>query len=175
MISLFTAEGLAGLFFLFIVAVTISGGLIAINSIRLPRAISGLALCFVGLAGLYYYLNSPFVAVMEMLIYVGAVCVTIVFAIMLADPGDEERIGHQSAISAPVSFGVGALLFWGMAILGVNTMWPVAAAKINDGSVKAIGQSLLTTYSMVFELISVVLLLAIIGSLVLARAGRDKS
>ncbi|MCK4838764.1 MAG: NADH-quinone oxidoreductase subunit J [Desulfobulbaceae bacterium] len=175
MISLFTAEGLAGLFFLFIVAVTISGGLIAINSIRLPRAISGLALCFVGLAGLYYYLNSPFVAVMEMLIYVGAVCVTIVFAIMLADPGDEERIGHQSAISAPVSFGVGALLFWGMAILGVNTMWPVAAAKINDGSVKAIGHSLLTTYSMVFELISVVLLLAIIGSLVLARAGRDKS
>ena len=175
MISLFTAEGLAGLFFLFIVAVTVSGGLIAINSTRLPRAVAGLALCFIGLAGLYYYLNSPFVAVMEMLIYVGAVCVTIVFAIMLADPGDEERVGHQSAISAPVSFGVGALLFWGMALLGFNTMWPAAAAKINDGSVKAIGHSLLTTYSMVFELISVVLLLAIIGSLVLARAGRDKS
>ena len=175
MISLFTAEGLAGLFFLFIVAVTISGGLIAINSTRLPRAVAGLALCFIGLAGLYYYLNSPFVAVMEMLIYVGAVCVTIVFAIMLADPGDEEKAGRQNAISAPVSFGVGALLFWGMALLGFNTMWPAAAAKINDGSVKAIGHSLLTTYSMVFELISVVLLLAIIGSLVLARAGRDKS
>ncbi len=174
MISLFTAEGLAGLFFLFIVAVTISGGLIAINSTRLPRAVAGLALCFIGLAGLYYYLNSPFVAVMEMLIYVGAVCVTIVFAIMLADPGDEEKVGHQSAISGPVSFGVGALFFWGMALLGFNTMWPAAAAKINDGSVKAIGHSLLTTYSMVFELISVVLLLAIIGSLVLARAGRDK-
>jgi NADH-quinone oxidoreductase subunit J len=175
MISLFTAEGLAGLFFLFIVAVTISGGLIAINSIRLPRAVAGLALCFIGLAGLYYYLNSPFVAVMEMLIYVGAVCVTIVFAIMLADPGDEVKAGRQSAISAPVSFGVGGVLFWGMALLGYNTMWPAPAAKINDGSVKAIGHSLLTTYSMVFELISVVLLLAIIGSLVLARPGRDKS
>ena len=175
MISLFTAEGLSGLFFLFIVAVTISGGLIAINSTRLPRAVTGLALCFIGLAGLYYYLNSPFVAVMEMLIYVGAVCMTIVFAIMLADPGDEKRVGHQSAISAPVSFAVGVLLFWGMALLGINTMWPAAAAKINDGSVKAIGHSLLTTYSMVFELISLVLLLAIIGSLVLARAGRDKA
>jgi NADH:ubiquinone oxidoreductase subunit 6 (subunit J) len=140
----------------------------------LPRAVSGLALCFIGVAGLYYYLNSPFVAVMEMLIYVGAVCVTIVFAIMLADPGDEERAGRQSAISSPVCFGVGALFAWGMALLGANTMWPAAAAKINDGSVKDIGHSLLTTYSMVFELISVVLLLAIIGSLVLARAGRDK-
>lgn len=175
MISLFTAEGLAGLFFLFIVAVTVVGGLIAINSTRLPRAVSGLALCFIGVAGLYYYLNSPFVAVMEMLIYVGAVCVTIVFAIMLADPGDEEKVGHQSAVSGSTSFGVGALLSWGMILLGMNTMWPAGAAKINDGSVKAIGHSLLTTYSMVFELISVVLLLAIIGSLVLARAGRDKS
>lgn len=174
MIALLTAEGLAGLLFLFIVAVTVLGGLIAINSTRLPRAVSGLALCFIGVAGLYYYLNSPFLAVMEMLIYVGAVCVTIVFAIMLADPGDEERAGRQSAVAAPLSFGVAALLVWGLAFLGYNTMWPAAAAKINDGSVKAVGVSLLTTYSMVFELISVVLLLAIIGSLVLARAGRDK-
>jgi NADH-quinone oxidoreductase subunit J len=174
MISLFTAEGLVGLIFLFIVAVTIGGGLIAINSTRLPRSVSGLAICFIGVAGLYYFLSSPFVAVMEMLIYVGAVCVTIVFAIMLADPGDEKRVGRQSAITAPVSFGVGALLVWGMTLLGLNTMWPAAAARINEGSVKAIGQSLLTTYSMVFELISVVLLLAILGALVLARPGRDK-
>ncbi|MDF1576831.1 MAG: NADH-quinone oxidoreductase subunit J [Desulfurivibrionaceae bacterium] len=175
MISLFTAEGLAGLVFLFIVAVTIGGALIAVNSIRLPRAITGLAISFVGVAGLYYFLNSPFVAVMEMLIYVGAVCVTIVFAIMLADPGDEQRVGRRSAIGAPVAFGVGALLFWGLALLGINTMWPAAAARVSDGSVKDIGHSLVTTYGMVFELISLVLLLAIIGSLVLARAGRSKS
>ena len=175
MISLFTAEGLGGLVFLFVVAVTIGGGVIATNSTRLPRAVTGLAICLIGVAGLYYFLNSPFVAAMEMLIYVGAVCVTIVFAIMLADPGDENKAGRQSAVSGPVSFGVGALLFWGMSLLAINTMWPAAAAKINDGSVKNIGQSLLTTYSMVFELISVVLLIAIIGALVLARAGRDRS
>jgi NADH-quinone oxidoreductase subunit J len=175
MISLFTAEGLAGLVFLFIVAVAVGGALIAVNSIRLPRAVTGLAISFIGVAGLYYFLHSPFVAVMEILIYVGAVCVTIVFAIMLADPGDEGRVGRRSAISAPVSFGVGGLLFWGMAMLGMNTTWPEAAAKVNDGSIKDIGYSLLTTYGMVFELISLVLLLAIIGSLVLARGGRAKS
>ncbi len=47
-------------------------------------------------------------------------------------------------------------------------------AKINDGSVAAIGTSLLSTYSMAFELISLVLLVAILGALVIARGGRTK-
>jgi NADH:ubiquinone oxidoreductase subunit 6 (subunit J) len=174
MSSLFTAEGLGGLLFLFIVAVTLAGGLIATNSVRLPRAVSGLALCLIGVAGLYYYLSSPFLAAMEILIYVGAVCVTIVFAIMLADPCDEKRPGRQNALSAALSFGVAGLLVWGLVLLATTTMWPAAAVKINEGSVKVIGESLLTTYSLVFELISVVLLMAIIGALALARVGRDK-
>ncbi len=174
MSSLLTAEGLGGLLFLFMVAVTLIGALIATNSVRLPRAISGLALCLLGVAGLYYYLNSPFLATMELLIYVGAVCVTIVFAIMLADPCDENRPGRQSAIGAALSFGVAGLLAWGMIQLAITTMWPPAAAPVGTGSMRAIGQSLLTTYSMVFELISVVLLMAIIGALTLARTGREK-
>ncbi|MBU0481498.1 MAG: NADH-quinone oxidoreductase subunit J [Proteobacteria bacterium] len=173
MVSLFTAEGLTGLVFLFIVAVTVVGGIIATSSVRLPRAVSGLAMCLIGVAGLYYFLNSPFLAAMEMLIYVGAVCVTIVFAIMLADPGAEKKVGRQGAISTVVSVSVGGLLFWGLAILGTTTMWPAAAVKVNEGSIPEIGKSLLTTYSMVFELVSVVLLLAIIGALVLARKGRE--
>ncbi len=175
MMSLFTAEGLGGLVFLFVVAVTVTGGVIATNSVRLPRAVSGLAMCLIGVAGLFYYLNSPFVAAMEMLIYVGAVCVTIVFAIMLADSGAEEKVGRQSAVSGPISFVVGGLLTCGLGILAYTTMWPPPAVQVNDGSVTAVGKSLLTTYSMVFELISAVLLMAIIGALVLARAGRDKS
>ncbi len=171
--SLFTADGLAGLVFLFVVAVTVAGGVIATSSVRLPRAVSGLAMCLIGVAGLYYYLNSPFLAAMEMLIYVGAVCVTIVFAIMLADPGAEKKVGRQGAISAVISVSVGGLLFWGLAQLAMTTMWPAAAVRVNDGSVVEIGKSLLTTYSMVFELISVVLLMAIIGALVLARKGRE--
>jgi NADH:ubiquinone oxidoreductase subunit 6 (subunit J) len=174
MSSLFTAEGLGSLLFLFIVAVTLVGGLIATNSVRLPRAVSGLALCLIGVAGLYYYLNSPFVAAMEILIYVGAVCVTIVFAIMLADPCDEKRPGRRHALSAALSFGVTGLLVWGLVLLATTTMWPAAAVKSNEGTVRVIGESLMTTYSMVFELISVVLLMAIIGALALARVGRDK-
>lgn len=167
-----TAEGLQALVFLFLVAVTVVGGLIATNTKRLIRSVAGLAVCFVGVAGLYYYLNSPFVAVMELLIYVGAVCVTIVFAVMLASPETCPLVKHNALVGAG-SFGVGLVMFWGLAALGTKTTWMEAAAKVNDGSVGAVGTALLTNFSMVFEVISIVLLIAIIGSLVLARAGRS--
>ncbi|MBU0483983.1 MAG: NADH-quinone oxidoreductase subunit J [Proteobacteria bacterium] len=174
--SLPTPEDLAGLIFLGIVAVTVTGGIIAVNAARLIRAVTGLVICFIGVAGLYYYLNSPFLALMEMLIYVGAVCVTIVFAIMLAEPEPEKQVGKQNAIAGIISLCVGAVLFWSLAVLGTEkAMWPAASVKINDGSILDIGQSLLKNYSMAFELISIVLLMAIIGALVLARAGRVKS
>jgi len=60
--------------------------------------VTGLALCCIGLAGLYYFLNSPFLALMEILIYVGAVCVTIVFGVMLSETDEvlPERFKAQA-------------------------------------------------------------------------------
>ncbi len=172
--SLFSAQWFSGLIFLVMLATTVAGALIAVGSGRLIRSVAGLALCFIGVAGLFYYLHSPFVALMEILIYVGAVCVTIIFAVMLAEPQEQLRCQKENKLSGPIAFIAGALMVWGLAALGMTTAWRQPAARINQGTVEDIGQSLLTTYSMSFELISVVLLLAIIGSLVLARAGRSK-
>ncbi len=174
MVPLFTAEGLTSVVFMAMIGVTVVGAIIATNTERLIRAVAGLAICFIGVAALYYFLQSPFVAVMEMLIYVGAVCVTIVFAVMLADP-EEGQHGKGNILAGPFSIGLGVILFWGLAALALKTEWTPAASVINNGSVVEIGKSLLTTYSMVFELISLVLLVAIIGSLVLARAGRTRT
>jgi NADH-quinone oxidoreductase subunit J len=175
MVPLFSAEGLSSLVFIFIVMTTVLGAVIATHSERLIRAVTGLAICFIGLAGLYYYLNSPFVALMEMLIYVGAVCVTIVFAVMLADPKPEIEVGKGSIFTGPLSFALGIMLFWGLSSLAGKTAWVLPHGRINDGSLEEVGKALLTNYSMVFELISVVLLLAIIGALVLARQGRSRT
>ncbi|MEN8231480.1 MAG: NADH-quinone oxidoreductase subunit J [Thermodesulfobacteriota bacterium] len=175
MVPLFSAEGLSSLVFIFIVMTTVLGAVIATHSERLIRAVTGLAICFIGLAGLYYYLNSPFVALMEMLIYVGAVCVTIVFAVMLADPKPEIEVGKGSIFTGPLSFALGIMLFWGLSSLAGKTAWVLPPGRINDGSLEEVGKALLTNYSMVFELISVVLLLAIIGALVLARQGRSRT
>jgi NADH-quinone oxidoreductase subunit J len=174
MVPLFSAEGLSSLIFIVIVMTTVLGAVIATNSVRLIRAVTGLAICFIGVAGLYYYLHSPFVALMEMLIYVGAVSVTIVFAVMLADPHPEKDTGKDSLFKGPLSFALGVMLFWGLSALAGKTAWILPAARINDGSLEEVGKSLLTNYSMVFELISLVLLVAIIGALVLARQGRNR-
>jgi NADH-quinone oxidoreductase subunit J len=170
--SLFSVDGMVGLVFLIMVAITLIGGLIACNSERLVRSVAGLIVCFVGVAGLYYFLNSPFVAMMQILIYVGAVAVTISFAIMLAAPEEQKRVGPTGPLVGPFGFATAALLAGGFSILAIRTDWNVME-KINDGSVKTIGIHLLTEYSMVFELISIVLLIAILGALVIARGGRE--
>jgi len=166
------ADHLVGVVFLLLVATTIIGGIIACNAERLVRAVAGLVVCFVGVAGLYFFLNSPFVAMMQVLIYVGAVAVTISFAIMLAAPEDNKKHGPSGILAGPLGLITAGLLFGGFTLLAVNTDWKVHP-KINNGSVEAIGEQLLTSYSMVFELISIVLLIAIIGALVLARRGRS--
>ncbi len=169
--SLFSADGLVGLIFLLTIGITIAGGLIACNAERLVRAVAGLMICFIGVAALYYFLNSPFVAMMQVLIYVGAVAVTISFAIMLAAPEDSSSHGPSSVLSGPLGFITAALITIGLAIVALRTTWN-EEPKINNGSVEIIGNQLLTNYSMVFELISIVLLIAIIGALVIAREGR---
>ncbi len=174
MSSILTVEGLAGIVFWVLIGATVIGAMIATNARRLIRAVTGLALCFIGVAGLYYFLNSPFVAAMQMLIYVGAVCVTIVFAVMLADPNNVDERGKKNSMRTLSGLVVGILLFLGLGVMARKATWLAPSERVNDGNLVAVGDALLTNYSMVFELISLVLLLAIIGSLVLARAGRDK-
>ncbi|MFZ5775360.1 MAG: NADH-quinone oxidoreductase subunit J [Thermodesulfobacteriota bacterium] len=173
--SLLTAEGLSGLLFLGFIGVTVAGALIATGARRLIRAVAGLALCFLGVAGIYYYLNSPFVALMQILIYVGAICVTIIFAIMLAEPSELKIARGGNGLAGPLGILSCGALTWGLAALGLKTNWTAAGCRVNDGSVEQVGQALLTTYGMSFELISVVLLVAIVGSLALARAGRSRA
>ena len=175
MTAAITAEGLAGLVFLGAVLTTVVGAIIAASAERLVRSVTGLAICFLGLAGLYYFLNSPFVALMEILIYVGAVCVTIVFGIMLAPPRLEKERPSQFSLGGAAAFIAAGLVFIGVIIVGLQTAWVPIGAKMNDGSVAAIGRALLQDYAMVFELISLVLLVAIVGALAVARTGRGTS
>ncbi len=172
MTPLSSAEGLTGLVFLFTAAVTVGGAVVAACASSLIRAVTGLAIGFLGLAGLFYFLNSPFIALMEILIYVGAVCVALVFGIMLAPPRRETLGRANRNFGAATAVLATGTLFALVAGVGTSTDWPRPATVVNDGSMAAVGKSLLSTYSMVFELISLVLLVAILGALVIARSGR---
>ncbi len=187
---------LVGAIFAVIVATTVAGALIAVLSTRIIRSVTGLALCCIGLAGLYFFLGSPFLALMEILIYVGAVCVTIVFGVMLSEPDEPQPRAFRGR---ELAWGTAAILVSAAVFLGAVRLagrWTAPASAFSsqsagalafdrgrqsaealakaDGSVRAIGISLLTTYSLPFELISLVLLVAILGALVIAHGGRSR-
>ena len=168
---------LVGAVFLLCVATTVVGALLAALTARIIRSVCGLAICCIGLAGLYYFLHSPFLALMEILIYVGAVCVTIVFAVMLAEPDEPVRDEKRSVtvLWGCIAVLVSGAIFWGLRYVSAHQDWSEPATRVTDGSINAIGKSLLTTYSMAFELISLALLVAIVGALAIARTGRTKS
>jgi NADH-quinone oxidoreductase subunit J len=175
-----TADGFAGygdaavgIVFLFSLTITIIGGFMACNAERLVRAVAGLALCFIGIATIYYFLNSPLLSMMQLLIYVGAVCITIAFAVMLAAPEDDRKHGPANALGGPLGLITAGLITFALIGLAVNTSFDVLP-KENMGTAKQIGIELLTTYAVLFKLISVVLLIAIIGALIIARQGRSK-
>lgn len=171
--GIFSAEGFVGLIFLITVGIVIIGAVVATMSRRLVRSVAGLAVAFTGVAGIYYFLLSPFVAMMQMLIYVGAVSILIAFAIMMADP--EDHAGGASGIltmAGPMGFGIGALIFAALTVIGLKTEWR-EFPKQGGGDIEQLGIALLTTHTLVFEVISIVLLIAIIGALVLARKGRS--
>lgn len=170
-LSFLTPDALVGYVFLLVVCLTVIGGLVACTAERLVRALAGLIVCFLGVAALYYFLNSPFVSMMQILIYVGAVAVTIAFAIMLAAPEEKKLHGPNNALTGPFGFVTATLVTIGFSTLALRTEWQ-AFAKINTGDVKIIGTQLLTNHSLVFELVSIVLLISIIGALVIAREGR---
>jgi len=100
------------------------GAGIAVFSSRLIRSVCGLAICCIGLAGLYYFLHSPFLALMEILIYVGAVCVTIVFAVMLAEPDEPARTekSGSTVFWGGLALLVAAAIFCGLVWLGARAL-----------------------------------------------------
>lgn len=170
-------EMIVSAIFLLVVLTTVIGALVAVVSTRIIRSVCGLAICCIGLAGLYYFLHSPFLALMEILIYVGAVCVTIVFAVMLAEPDEpaQDKKRGTAFLWGTLALLICAAIFWGLFRLSGQMDWTAPITRLSDGSVKAIGRSLLTTYSLAFELISLALLVAILGALAIARTGRTKS
>ncbi len=170
--ALFSAEGFVGLVFWVTIGLIVAGAFAAVTATRLVRCIAGLAVCFTGVAGAYYFLLAPFVAMMQMLIYVGAVSILIAFAIMMAAPEQSDTPGKNiTRFSGPLGLAIGVLVSAALILMALTTDWQVFP-RTGGGDIHHLGELLLTTHSLVFELVSIVLLAAIIGALVIARRGR---
>ncbi len=126
----------------------------------------GLILSLFGVAGLFIYLDAEFLAVVQVIIYVGAISIAIIFAIMLSRPWFSQHTRREPAKLSRALL-TAALLFAGLLGLLKKTTWPMV--ENGDISIEGIGRSLLTTYALPFEAVSLVLLVAIIGALVISN------
>lgn len=129
-----------------------------------------LAVTFISMAGLFLLLDADFIAAVQVLVYAGAVCIMIVFAIMLIQRADMKA---TNLFNRQVFAGGGlvALVVAMCAVFAGRTAWTdlVAAQAVPDDTVGIIGTLLLSKYVIPFEVAALLLLVALIGAIVIAR------
>jgi NADH-quinone oxidoreductase subunit J len=160
--------------FIVLLFVTMISAVVVVTTRNIVHAAVFLAFSFVGVAGIYLLLDAPFIAGAQVLIYVGAITVLILFAIMLTAQTvmREPRRTLETKLVAGV---VAVVLF--AAVLAPNLTragWavPTPAAPGPYDTLRLLSQGLLGTYLFPFEVASVLLLAALVGAIVLAKEER---
>jgi len=138
-----------------------------------------LVLCFVNVAGIFVMLGSDFLAVIQIIVYSGAVLVLLLFVLMLVDPDKLPSFYAARPLQRYVSFLIGlvVLLEVGAAIItrpAIEAIGPDTTSAINamGGNVQAIGRVIFTDYALALEITSLVLTVGVVGAVVLGLPER---
>jgi NADH-quinone oxidoreductase subunit J len=155
--------------FFFIIAfwvLTTAVGVVAFKNV-VHSAVSMVS-CFLGIAFAYALLHAALLAIIQILIYVGAISVVIIFAIMLTEQqrgGLKLFFNRQAIWAAPLAVAVAALI----SVLLISSHLLPAGDKATNPGVERLSELLFNKYVFPFELVSLVLLAAMVGAIVLAR------
>ncbi|MBV9790360.1 MAG: NADH-quinone oxidoreductase subunit J [Chloroflexi bacterium] len=163
--------------FLITAFITIGAAAAMVLSHNAVHSALWLVLNFFGVAVLYLLLNAPFLAMVQITVYAGAIMVLFLFVIMLLGSEKGEEV-NGLPWQTPVALVLGLVLvsIAGYAILGADSP-AIAAAPATDtqiGAAEAVANSLFSTYLLPFEITSVLLLVALIGAVVLTIKSRER-
>lgn len=127
-----------------------------------------------GVAGLYVLMGADFLAVVQLVVYVGGILVLILFGVMLTNKITNVQIKTGTFQIIPAIVGVGLLAGIVLNVL-FNTQWKNAASEAvtQRSTAYSLGQILITDYVLIFELLGVLLLIALIGAATIARRERN--
>jgi NADH-quinone oxidoreductase subunit J len=160
--------GLSDVLFYLVAAITVAGAAGVALSRNILYSAIGLLMALLGAGSLYVFLSADFVAVAQLLVYIGGVLVLILFAVMLTNRITEVTVSNTSfglfggfllfVATAPVLLAVAALTPWA-------TRRPEPLAPMTE----ALGHGLLTKWLLPFEVASLVLLATLVGAVVIAR------
>ena len=167
------------LFYLFSAVMLFS----AVRAVTVPhifRAALYLALVLGLLGAQYLLLNAEFVAMVQILVYVGAVVILIIFAVMLTAQMGDENVEQNNKFKLPAF--IGSAVFFGVLVpVLLSQDWSVVEkARVDPnvhldalGNIQGIGHALLTSFVFPFEMVALVLLTALVGAVVIARKDPD--
>jgi len=156
------------LVFSFASLVTLGAGLAVVTSKNILHSAFYLILSFVGVAAIYVLLEAPFIAVVQILVYIGAIAILIIFAIMLTRRLMSEEMEQHNAQWIPAALGALAL-FVVLAWIVYTAGWPVQEGVVPAEPISQLGEELLTTYLVPFEIASVLLLAALVGAILIGH------
>ena len=160
---------MAWLPFILLAVLTLAGGLGVVVTRNVVHAALFLLLSLVAVAGVYLILLAEFLALVQVLIYGGAIIIVLLFAIMLTRTSEYPRISdnRQWPLAAVAAIGLAAVL--GAAFLA----GPTAATRASQPEFANLANSLFTRWAIPFEVASLVLLVALIGAIIIARTGAE--
>ncbi|MFJ7510710.1 NADH-quinone oxidoreductase subunit J [Peribacillus simplex] len=154
--------------FIGLALVAIVGGVLLITLTKVVHMVIALVFTFLGIAGIYMLLSAEFVAIVQILIYSGAITIVMLFGIMLTKHQENDAPakggwGNFSLLAAIAGFAVAVYL-------GIyNLDIPVQPTALHEENTKQIGIELFSKYVIPFEVMSVLLLVALVGAIVLAK------
>lgn len=152
-----------------VLAIITLGSALMVSMVRdLVHAVLFLILAFIGVSGLYITLSADFVAVVQVLIYAGAISVLMLFAILLTPTSarDNSPVSYRAPISVVAGL-IGAIIVF----VSLKTDWRTVSDARFDNTAREIGRALLDPFVLPFEVASVLLVIAMVGAIMLVRPG----
>lgn len=162
------------LIFGFASLVTLGAAVAVVTNKNILHSAYFLILAFVGVAAIYVMLEAPFIAVVQVMVYIGAIAILIIFAIMLTRRLMSKDMEQQNKQWIPSALGALAL-FLVLGWIVYTAGWPVHQGTIPADPISQLGQDLLTTYLVPFEIASVLLLAALVGAILIGRERETRS
>jgi len=164
--------------FFYIFAIVAVASAIAVISVRNPvHSAMYLIVCFLQVAAIFILLRSPFLAAVQVFIYVGAVMVLFLFAVMVLDIGKESFGEHMHSQAIPagiVVLGLLAVVGWLITKGRITVPLGKYTEEVLTKNTEVVGKSLYTQFIFPFEVVSLLLLIALVGAIVLVMKEKGK-
>ncbi len=155
------------IFYLF-AAITVISAFFVVTSRNIVHSAFYLLFTFFGVAGIYVLLGADFIAVVQLVVYVGGILILMIFGVMLTNKITSVKIKTGTLQIVPAAIGVA--LFAGTLIAALfNTSWRNFNTEIPASTAHSLGLLLMQQYAVVFELLGILLLIALVGAASMAR------